>query len=65
MAAAKGAALETVKKLIAENSVMVFSGTYCPYCTKAKKYLAQAGANAFVVEIDKARRAAFPPHLAL
>jgi hypothetical protein len=31
----------------------VFSGTYCPYCTKAKKYLTQAGAQMNVVEVDK------------
>ena len=33
--------------------VAVFSKTYCPYCTKAKRALQSVGASAFVVELDE------------
>ena len=33
---------------------MVFSASYCPYCTKAKQALASVGAHATVVELDLA-----------
>ncbi|KAF9096693.1 hypothetical protein BGX29_007285 [Mortierella sp. GBA35] len=47
------AALKTkIDKVIAENAVVVFSKTYCPYCTKAKNLLAQHGVKAFIVELD-------------
>ncbi|KAF9957170.1 glutaredoxin [Mortierella alpina] len=41
-----------VDNIIADNLVVVFSKTYCPYCTKAKNLLAQLKANAHVVELD-------------
>lgn len=34
-----------VEQAIASNAVVVFSKTYCPYCAKAKKALADAGAK--------------------
>jgi glutaredoxin 3 len=33
--------------------VLVFSKTYCPYCTKAKRALASVGASPVVHELDE------------
>lgn len=37
---------------IAENRVVVFSKTYCPYCVRAKKALAEAGIQFVLFELD-------------
>ena len=34
------------------NDVMVFSKTYCPYCTKAKQALSELGVTFNVIELD-------------
>jgi glutaredoxin 3 len=47
-----GDASEFIKKLIAENNVVVFSGTYCPYCDRAKALLSKLGVKYLAVEID-------------
>ena len=51
MASAK----EIVDQAIASNKVMVFSKSYCPYCTKAKRALSSVlSADKFVVmELDE------------
>ncbi|KAI9013824.1 glutaredoxin [Phycomyces nitens] len=36
MAAISQSIVQTVKKAISENSVMIFSKSYCPYCTRSK-----------------------------
>ncbi|CAO3568346.1 unnamed protein product [Mortierella alpina] len=41
-----------VNDIIANNKVVVFSKTYCPYCTKAKNALAKHYAGAHIVELD-------------
>jgi len=41
-----------VQQLIKENDVVVFSKTYCPYSTKAKKALDSVGASYKVIELD-------------
>lgn len=42
-----------VEKLIAENKVVVFSKTYCPYCSMAKEALRSTGLKDFkIVEIE-------------
>ncbi|GJJ78961.1 glutaredoxin 3 [Entomortierella parvispora] len=41
-----------VDAIIAENAVVVFSKSYCPYCTKAKNLLAQLGVKAYIIELD-------------
>ncbi|KAF9937124.1 hypothetical protein BGZ75_005978 [Mortierella antarctica] len=41
-----------IDAIIANNGVVVFSKTYCPYCTKAKNLLAKLGASAHIVELD-------------
>lgn len=38
--------------LIAENAVVVFSKSYCPYCTTAKNVLAKYDVEAFIMELD-------------
>ncbi|KAF9363382.1 hypothetical protein BGX34_004289 [Mortierella sp. NVP85] len=44
-----------VQALIADNGIVVFSKTYCPYCTQAKKYLKELGVwdKVVVVELDE------------
>ncbi|CAM9239904.1 unnamed protein product, partial [Heterosigma akashiwo] len=41
-----------VNQKIAQHSCIVFSKTYCPYCTKAKTALQSTGAKFEVVELD-------------
>ena len=43
---------EYVNKLITSNSCVVFSATYCPFCTKAKAVLDKEGAKYTLVELD-------------
>lgn len=42
-----------VEKLISENNVVVFSKSYCPYCTKAKGLLSQLGVEFQAIELDR------------
>jgi glutaredoxin 3 len=42
-----------VDKIIADNAVAVFSKSYCPYCTQAKKLLSASGASAKILELDE------------
>ncbi|CAN0061784.1 unnamed protein product, partial [Ascophyllum nodosum] len=42
-----------VKELVASKPVVVFSKTYCPYCTKAKVALDAVGAKYELVELDR------------
>ncbi|KAF4671217.1 hypothetical protein FOL47_001663 [Perkinsus chesapeaki] len=37
---------------IAGNKVVVFSKSYCPFCTKAKKALSSVGADYKAIELD-------------
>jgi glutaredoxin len=39
-------------------SVKVYSATWCPYCTKLKKFLAENGISASITEVDKLPEAA-------
>ena len=44
---------EFVKKAI-EAPVVVFSKTYCPYCTRVKKMFSEAGVkDLYVIELDE------------
>lgn len=43
---------ETVTKAIADNKVMVFSKSYCPFCVKTKSSLTQLGVPFGVFELD-------------
>ncbi|KAG2227974.1 hypothetical protein INT45_011998 [Circinella minor] len=43
---------ELVKKSIAENPVMVFSKSYCPYCTGAKEIFDDLSVKYKVLELD-------------
>ena len=42
-----------VQRLIAENPVMVFSKTYCPYCVRAQQLLNKLKAPMKVVELNQ------------
>jgi len=47
-------AAELVRKLIAENVVMVFSKSWCPYCAKAKRILGAYSLKGYkVLELDQ------------
>ncbi|PAN07075.1 hypothetical protein GQ55_1G302600 [Panicum hallii var. hallii] len=45
-------ALEKAKEIVASSPVVIFSKTYCPFCTRVKQLLAQLGANYKAVELD-------------
>ncbi|KIR68380.1 glutaredoxin [Cryptococcus bacillisporus CA1873] len=42
-----------VDKAIADNKVVVFSKTYCPYCKRAKSYLAEDTNDIEILELDE------------
>ncbi|CAM9689982.1 unnamed protein product [Heterosigma akashiwo] len=42
-----------INETISSNPCVVFSKTYCPYCTNAKQALQQAGAKMVVIELDQ------------
>lgn len=44
---------ESVEAKIAETPVVVYSKSYCPYCTKTKALLKDLGASFEVVELDR------------
>ncbi|KAI9995294.1 hypothetical protein PInf_012346 [Phytophthora infestans] len=46
-------AKETVEAKISSTPVVVYSKSYCPYCTKTKTLLTQLGAKYDVVELDQ------------
>ncbi|CAN1182886.1 unnamed protein product, partial [Linum perenne] len=46
-------AMSKAKDLVSSNSVVVFSKSYCPYCTQVKKLLDQLKATYKAVELDK------------
>ena len=46
------AAKQFVQSTIAAHKVVVFSKTFCPYCTKAKTALTGVGASFHLVELD-------------
>jgi len=50
---ASPAVRQSVDKLIKMNKVMMFSKSYCPYCTKAKKVFKEIGQKYELVELDE------------
>ncbi|KAI9278925.1 thioredoxin-like protein [Phascolomyces articulosus] len=42
-----------VDDAIKNNTIAVFSKSYCPYCARAKKLLKDLGLEFFVIELDK------------
>lgn len=46
-------ALVKAKALVASAPLVVFSKTFCPYCTRAKKLLSSLGAKLKVIELDE------------
>ncbi len=43
---------EAILEFIAANKVVVFSGTYCPYCRKAKNILTTKKVAFEAIEVD-------------
>nr|AEQ39038.1 putative glutaredoxin-like protein [Wolffia arrhiza] len=46
-------AQQKAQEIIASDPVVVFSKTYCPYCTRVKKLLTELGARFNVIELDR------------
>ncbi|KAG2219955.1 hypothetical protein INT45_002169 [Circinella minor] len=44
---------QIVEDAIKNNKIAVFSKSYCPYCTRAKRLLQELGQEFFVIELDK------------
>jgi glutaredoxin 3 len=51
--AAYASPMEFAKSEIASNDVVVFSKSYCPYCTKTKQLFNSMNVNAKVIELDQ------------
>ena len=47
------AAKSKAQSIIAENPVVVFSKSYCPYCKATKTLLNEKGAKYFLMELDQ------------
>ncbi|CAL9049782.1 glutaredoxin [Musa acuminata AAA Group] len=45
-------ALVEAKQIVSSNPVVVFSKSYCPYCTRVKQLLTQLGAKYKAIELD-------------
>lgn len=45
-------AMAKAKEIVSSNSVVVFSKTYCPYCTQVKQLFSSLGAKTKVIELD-------------
>ncbi|CAM9520010.1 unnamed protein product [Scytosiphon promiscuus] len=43
----------SVKEMVGKHGVVVYSKSYCPYCTKAKKALNEIGAKYELIELDQ------------
>ncbi|KAJ2511750.1 Glutaredoxin [Coemansia sp. RSA 1939] len=43
---------ELVRKLISDNKVMVFSKSYCPYCSRTKRLMDEKGIKFSAIELD-------------
>lgn len=45
-------AADGIKKTVADNKVVVYSKTYCPYCTRVKGLFSELNVPAVVLELD-------------
>ncbi|XP_010555955.1 PREDICTED: glutaredoxin-C2 [Tarenaya hassleriana] len=45
-------AMQKAKEIVANNPVVVFSKTYCPFCVDVKKLLQEVGVKFKAVELD-------------
>jgi glutaredoxin 3 len=41
-----------IDRQIAENKILVYSKTWCPYCTRAKEAIAKLGVPFKAIELD-------------
>ena len=51
--ASMSSAKSKAQKIIDENSVVVFSKSYCPYCRATKSLLSEKHAKFFLMELDQ------------
>ncbi|KAI9654200.1 MAG: hypothetical protein M1821_006728 [Bathelium mastoideum] len=47
------AAKTKAQGIIDDNSVAVFSKSYCPYCKATKQLLSELGAKPYIIELDQ------------
>jgi glutaredoxin 3 len=47
------AAKTKAQSIIDENSVAVFSKSYCPYCKATKQLLSELGVKPYIIELDQ------------
>ncbi|GLJ21656.1 hypothetical protein SUGI_0403300 [Cryptomeria japonica] len=45
-------AMEKAKSTVSSHPVVIFSKTYCPYCTQVKQLLTRLGTKPEVIELD-------------
>ncbi|RKP07175.1 glutaredoxin domain-containing protein [Thamnocephalis sphaerospora] len=45
--------VKLVQQLIRENKIIIFSKSYCPYCTRAKSYFNARNQAFFALELDQ------------
>lgn len=45
--------MEFVKNILAENPVVIFGKSYCPFCRKAIHYMSQAECNFVNIDLDQ------------
>ncbi|CBN79183.1 Glutaredoxin [Ectocarpus siliculosus] len=45
--------VDAVNEMVGQHGVVVYSKTYCPFCTKAKKALKDVGAKYELIELDE------------
>ncbi|KAK3911720.1 Glutaredoxin-C4 [Frankliniella fusca] len=48
-----GELAQSVKKMISDDKVVIFSKTYCPYCTMAKEVFNKINFKYTAIELDK------------
>lgn len=53
------AAKTKAQKIVDENSVVVFSKSYCPYCRATKALLNEKDAKFFLMELDQVGTSTF------
>jgi glutaredoxin 3 len=43
---------QEIDRMIEDNQVMIFSKTYCPYCSEAKRAIEKLGLTYIAIELD-------------
>jgi len=49
----KASSADGIKQTVSDNKVVIYSKTYCPYCTRAKGLFKELSVPAEVIELDQ------------